>query len=382
MAAVLSIVAVELSGNTTLAGVPNAISQLAAAGAAFWFGYLWERRGRRFGITLGIGLGAIGLLIMFMAVWGKNFWLLLFGVIGAGIARSAVQLSRFVAAEVSPPEARGRAISYVVLGGTVGAVAGPLISDPTNQWGIRLGFGEWAGPLGAGAVLFGISAGIVFFGLQPEPSQVARQVDALFPEDKKSAFLTRPLSQIMRQPGVLAAMAAMVISQMVMIMVMGITSLHMKALSHDLGAISAVFSAHMIGMFAFSIFTGQLADRWGRVPVILVGIVILMASFILAPMYPTALMLGISLYLLGLGWNLCFVGGSALLSDQLSSGERARTQGYNDLFLGLASALGSLLSGWLFAQGGFGLLNAVSIGLTLIPLVMLGWWRISARKPA
>lgn len=380
MAAVLSIVAVELSQSTSLAGVPNSVSQLAAAGAAFWFGYLWERRGRRLGITLGLGLGAVGLLLMFVAVWGKNFWLLLLGVIGVGIARSAVQLSRFVAAEVSPPNARGRAISYVVLGGTVGAIVGPLISDPTNQWGIALGFGEWAGPLGAGAVLFGISAAVVFFGLQPEPSQVARQIDALYPEDKESTLLTRPLSQIIRQPAVLAAMAAMVISQMVMIMVMGITSLHMKALSHDLGAISAVFSAHMIGMFAFSIFTGQLADRWGRVPVILVGIVILMASFILAPMYPTALMLAISLYLLGLGWNLCFVGGSALLADQLSSGERARTQGFNDLFLGLASALGSLLSGWLFAQGGFGLLNAVSIGLTFIPLIMLGWWRMASHK--
>jgi MFS family permease len=172
----------------------------------------------------------------------------------------------------------------------------------------------------------------------------------------------------------------MAVSQMVMIMVMGITSLHMKVLSHELGAISRVFSAHMIGMFAFSIFTGQLADRWGRVPVILTGIGVLMASFILAPMFPTALMLGISLYLLGLGWNLCFVGGSALLSDQLTRGERARTQGFNDLFLGLASALGSLVAGWIFDGGGYGALNATAAVLTLLPLVLLGWWFMMKRR--
>jgi MFS family permease len=150
----------------------------------------------------------------------------------------------------------------------------------------------------------------------------------------------------------------------------------MKNLAHDLGAISVVFSAHMVGMFAFSIFTGQLADRWGRIPVILTGISILMISFVLAPIYQTAIMLSISLYLLGLGWNLCFVGGSALLTDQLSSGERARTQGFNDLFLGLASALGSLVAGWLFDSGGYGLLNAVSAALTILPLIFLGWWRL------
>ena len=160
---------------------------------------------------------------------------------------------------------------------------------------------------------------------------------------------------------------------------MGITSLHMQRLAHQLGAIAAVFSAHMLGMYAFSIFTGQLADRLGRVPIILAGIGVLMASFILAPMYPTALMLGISLYLLGLGWNLCFVGGSALLSDQLNSGERARTQGFNDLFLGLASASGSLAAGWLFATAGYGGLNAVAALLTLIPLGILTWWRLTLK---
>jgi MFS family permease len=380
MAAVLAIVAVELSGKASWAGVPNSLLQLAAAGSAFWFGYLWERIGRRYGIALGLGMGAVGLYFMFTAVQSGNFWVLLAGVIGAGFARSAMQLARFTAADISPPDQRGRAISYVVLGGTVGAVAGPLIADPANNFGKSLGFAEWSGPIGAAALLFAVAALVVYLGLQPEPSQIANQMDTLYPEKEEAERNIRGLLEIMRQPAVLTATVTMAISQMVMIMVMGITSLHMKVLSHELGAISRVFSAHMIGMFAFSIFTGQLADRWGRVPVILTGIGVLMASFILAPMFPTALMLGISLYLLGLGWNLCFVGGSALLSDQLTRGERARTQGFNDLFLGLASALGSLVAGWIFDGGGYGALNATAAVLTLLPLVLLGWWFMMKRR--
>ena len=382
LSSVIAIVAVELSGKPSWAGVPNSVLQLAAAGAAFWFGYLWGRIGRRNGLTLGLVMGAAGLAIMFLAVQSNNFWILLAGMIGVGFARSAIQLGRFVAADVNPPDQRGRAISYVVLGGTVGAIAGPLISDPSNELGMKLGFAEWSGPIGAGAILLAISALITYFGLQPEPNEVAREIDALYPEKDQTKQSSRPLLAIMNQPAVLTATVTIAISQMVMIMVMGITSLHMKNLAHGLGAISVVFSAHMVGMFAFSIFTGQLADRWGRIPVILLGISILMISFILAPIYQSALMLSVSLYLLGLGWNLCFVGGSALLTDQLSRGERARTQGFNDLFLGLASALGSLVAGWLFDTGGYGLLNGVSAGLTLLPLIFLGWWRFLKYDPA
>lgn len=376
LSSVIAIVAVELSGKATWAGVPNSVLQLAAAGAAFWFGYLWGKIGRRNGVTLGLVLGSAGLAIMFLAVQSKNFWVLLIGILGVGFARSAIQLGRFVAADVNPPNQRGRAISYVVLGGTVGAIAGPLISDPSNELGMKLGFAEWSGPIGAGAILLAISALVTYFGLRPGPDKIAREIDALYPERDQTKQSARPLLTIMKQPAVLTATITIAISQMVMIMVMGITSLHMKNLAHDLGAISVVFSAHMVGMFAFSIFTGQLADRWGRIPVILAGISILMISFVLAPIYQSALMLSVSLYLLGLGWNLCFVGGSALLTDQLSSGERARTQGFNDLFLGLASAVGSLVAGWLFDAGGYGLLNAVSAGLTLLPLIFLGWWRL------
>jgi MFS family permease len=118
------------------------------------------------------------------------------------------------------------------------------------------------------------------------------------------------------------------------------------------------------------VISGQLADRWGRVQVILTGAGVLLLSCLTAPLSPDVLPLAVSLFLLGLGWNFCFVGGSTLLADQLSPAERARTQGANDLIVGLASATGSLSAGIIFSGLGFALVAALGASLALIPIFL------------
>ena len=135
-------------------------------------------------------------------------------------------------------------------------------------------------------------------------------------------------------------------------------------------------------MYAFSIFSGQLADRWGRGPVILVGASGLILACILAPISTNLAPLAFSLFLLGLGWNFCYVGGSSLLADQLNHLERAKTQGFNDLLIGLASAIGSFISGLIFAASGFGVVGLVGVGLAIIPLGLTLWWQMGQRRLA
>jgi MFS family permease len=135
-------------------------------------------------------------------------------------------------------------------------------------------------------------------------------------------------------------------------------------------------------MFAFSFLSGRLTDRWGRGPVILTGAGLLVLASLLAPLSPGLFPLSFALFLVGLGWNFCFVGGSTLLSDQLSPAERARTQGTNDLLIGLGTATASLLSGVMFASMGYaamGILGAlVSLGLAGVT----AWWLFSGRSAA
>ena len=172
----------------------------------------------------------------------------------------------------------------------------------------------------------------------------------------------------------------MALGQVVMVAIMVITSLHMRGHQHGLGDISVVISAHTFGMFAFSIVSGRLADRWGRGPVIVFGCVTLILACLAATFSPDVLPLGVALFLLGLGWNFCYVGGSALLADQLSPGERTRTQGFNDLLVGLASAFGSLESGFIFASLGYNVMAYVSAGIAVLPLIAALLW-MARRAP-
>ncbi len=370
MATLNPILGAKLGGSDAWAGVPPAVYQVGAAFAASVWGVLMERFGRRKGIFAGMLLGVVGSGVVVAAEQMVSLWFFLFGMLLMGFAQSAILLGRFAAAEVHPPLERGGAISMVVLGGTFGAVFGPALVGPTGQWVQQFGFDELSGAYFASMVLFAFAAVVIFIGLRPDPRELGRQVAELFPSIIPDGP-ARPILEIFRQPAAMAAVAAMVFGQVVMVAVMVITSLHMHGHQHVLGDIALVISAHTIGMYAFSIISGQLADRWGRKPVILIGALTLLLACLTAPLSPDVLPLAVSLFLLGLGWNFCFVGGSALLSDQLSPVERARTQGVNDLMVGLASALGSLGSGLVFAAAGYTVVALVAAVLSLIPLGLI-----------
>lgn len=364
-----SILGAKLGGDASWAGVPSAVYLLGGALAASLWGVLMDRIGRRNGIAAGLVLGAAGTGMVIHSVGANSLAWFLGGMVLMGVANAATQLGRFAAAEVNPPEQRGRAISFVVLGGTVGAIFGPLLVGPMGEFVQTLGLDELTGAYLASLMLFAAGALAVFLGLRPDPRDLGRSVAEAHPESNLRSEVRPPL-EILRQPAALTAVAAMVFGQATMVAVMVITSLHMRGHDHHLGDISAVISAHTIGMFAFSVVSGRLADRWGRGPVILTGAATLLLACLAAPLSPDVIPLAVALFLLGLGWNFCFVGGSALLADQLSPAERGRTQGMNDLFVGLASATGSLGSGFLFAMSGYTLVALVSAALSLIPMLL------------
>lgn len=376
-----ALIGVDLTGRPSMAGVPGAFYVLGqACGAMFW-GLTLEYLGRRRGLSLGQTFGLIGSVICVAAVVDRSFLFFLCGLVLLGVARSAVDLARFAAADVYLPEKRGRAISNVVLGGTVGAVVGPLLVGPVARLAVLTGFPELAGPYAVSGAALLVAALLIFTGLRPDPRDVGRELARLHPASVPQKA-TRSLAHIVRQPEVLVAMGAMVFAQMVMIVRMSITAVHMKDHHHALTGVSLVISAHAVGMYAFSMLSGRMTDRWGRGPAIILGAIILNLSCLLSAPSINLLPLAAGLFLLGLGWNFAYVAGSALLADQLSPGEKAKTQGLNDLLLNLTSAVSQVGSGIVYAAGGYAVVTIVAAGVALVPLALTICWKVTAARRA
>ena len=170
-------------------------------------------------------------------------------------------------------------------------------------------------------------------------------------------------------------MVVLAFTQMAMMIPMSITSVHMKHHAHALGAISFVISAHTLGMYAFSLWSGKFTDRKGRAPAIAAGAVIMvLACTFAAPSTGRWPLMG-ALFALGLGWNLAYVAGSALLSDQLATRERSKMQGLNDLVMNVASGASQIASGLLAARSGYAAVYAAAASAALVPLGAALWWR-------
>jgi MFS family permease len=270
----------------------------------------------------------------------------------------------------------------VVIGGAVGSVVGPLLIGPSGHRAQQAGLNELVGPYLVTLAILAVASLVIYLWLRPDPRDVGRKIAALHPGIMVHPGPARPVPQTLRTPAAVVAVSAMVFSHMVMAMLMCMVSLHMIDHQHTLAGISLVISAHTFGMYAFSMVSGRLTDRWGRGPVILTGSATLVLACVLATVSPDVVPLSIALFLLGLGWNLCYVSGSALLSDQLSPDERAGTQGANDFLTGLAAAAASFGSGVIFAGAGYVALGIVGAAASLVLMGLAGWWMVGKRRLA
>jgi MFS family permease len=372
-ATVNAIVGVELSGNQGYAGVPGTLLLIGAAGIAPFAGRLMQRIGRRWGLALGFFIGAFGMLLGGLAIAIHSFLLFLAALLLIGAARGAVDQSRYAAADANIPSQRARAISTVVFAGTIGAILGPSLVKPSGMFLGLFNIPDLAGPMLSGMLLFAISGLLILLLLRPDPRDMAQAIAREYPETQQHQGNARSFVTIVQQPLALLAIVAMVIGQAVMVLVMTVTSEHMNHNHHDLGNISLVIMAHTLGMFGFSMLCGRLADKIGRPLTIGLGALILIAGCVIAPVSLHTAWLALALFLVGLGWNFCYIAGSTLLSDQLAPSERASIQGSNELIINVVSAVSSLASGFILAFLGFDMLGYTGAAMSLIVVLLVVW---------
>jgi MFS family permease len=377
--ALTSPLAAELSGTDSAAGVPSTLSLLGRAAIAYPIGLVMDRLGRRAGLSIGFLLGLGGALVSVWAIIDRSFAGFLLGATLLGAARASAEQSRYVAAEIQPFALQARIMGTIVFAGTLGAIGGPLLVDPAGNLAAQAGLPERSGVFIIAALLLALALILTVAFVRPDPLSLSRSMRTAKGGDEPARESARPLRQIFARPAVILAVAAMLIGQLVMTLLMVITPLEMSHHQHDDQAISWVIMAHTLGMFGLSGVTGWLIDRFGRTAMIFAGGVLLIVAAIIAPLSPEVVPLAAALFLLGLGWNFCFLAGSALLAGELNVAERGRAQGASEMLVALGSGAGSLATGLLFDAGGMLAVALVGLFFSLALIGLLGWSTLPGR---
>ena len=357
--ALATLVAADSLG-ATWSGAPNTAGVLGTAAGTLTLAGFMARRGRRPGLLLGYVLAILGALLAMVAVLSGSLILLVAALFLLGLGNGSAQLARYAAAELYPPERRGFGISSVVWAGTIGAVLGPNVIKPAAAAGDAFGLPPFAGVF-AFVSLVSIGATIVTTAMP--------RIQDRSTKPQSGPRSLRDASRSLTRPHVKVALSAMVVAQLIMVAVMTMAPLHLHMHGQSLSRVGFILSVHTLGMFVLSPLSGWFTDRFGSTTVIwaALGTLLVATMLIVAAPAPDGHSLTVALFLLGYGWNLAIVGGSALLSHAIEVEEGTRLQGLVDSLVWSSSAIAALASGAIFAAGDYLLLASVSGTLALIP---------------
>ncbi|QBP41250.1 MFS transporter [Paenisporosarcina antarctica] len=377
-----ALLARDMLGTDSFAGVPVALFTLGSAGAALIIGRLSQRFGRRSGLATGFLAGGIGAIGVVIAALTNNIFLLFASLLIYGSGTATNLQARYAGTDLASSKQRGTAISIAMVSTTFGAFAGPNLVGVMGRFATSIGVPSLAGPFILAATAYIIAGLVLLVLLRPDPLTVAQ---AIADEQKTSDInvLNADSKTLeINKRGIILGASVMVITQIVMVAIMTMTPVHMLHHGHDLSDIGLVIGIHVAAMYLPSLVTGVLVDKLGRIVMAIAAGATLMAAGLVAAFAPadSMLMLIIALALLGLGWNFGLISGTALIVDSTYPSTRAKTQGSVDVLVALAGVSGGGISGIVVAFTSYATLSLAGgfLSLLLIPVVI--WSRNRKNK--
>lgn len=376
------LLAEDMLGTNSFAGIPVALFTLGSAGAALFVGRLSQRFGRRLGLSTGFLVGGIGAIGVVIAAITNNIYLVFASLLIYGSGTATNLQARYAGTDLANSKQRGTAISIAMVSTTLGAVAGPNLVSVMGEYATSIGVPALAGPFILAAVAYIIAGLVLLFLLRPDPLAVAKAI-----ADQQNTYDTNQLeidSQTMtiNKRGIILGSTVMVITQIVMVAVMTMTPVHMRHNGHSLSDVGMLIGFHIAAMYLPSLVTGILVDKGGRIVMTIAAGATLMAAGIVAAFASadSLFVLIIALALLGLGWNFGLITGTALIVDSTTPSNRAKTQGKADVLVAFAGVSGAGISGLAVAYTSYAALSLVGgfLSLLLIPAVI--WSRTKTKN--
>jgi MFS family permease len=351
------IVGLQLTPDPRLATLPAAMVLLGSTITMIPASMMMQRIGRKAGFLLGAAFGCIAGIIAMIAIHLHDFWMFIAASLLVGAYSGFANYYRFAAADIASDAFRSRAISWVVAGGVVAAVAG------TNV--VRFTQNLTATPFVAtyfALTLLSLAAWFVINKLSLPPLAIAA-----------SDGPARSLPAIIRQPVYITAVICSTVGFAMMALVMTATPLAMVMCGFTVGDSATVIQWHVLGMFVPSFFTGALIRRFGVLTIAGLGVATLGAHVAIALTGIEFLRFLSGLTLLGIGWNFLFIGGTNLLTEAYRPAERAKVQAAHDFMMMTVVSIASFSAGGLLNTWGWNTIN-----VTVLPFLFLATVAIAA----
>ncbi len=353
-----------IAADKAFATLPVSAIILATALATIPASLLMKRVGRRAGFLTGSATGMSGILVASYALWIGSFWLFVLGTFLIGINGGFAQYYRFAAADAASKDFRSKAISYVIAGGVAAGIIGPQLVRWTNDL--------LPVPFLASVLALLAPASIAFLLL----SQL--RIPPLSDEEIRSSG--RPLFAITRSPAFIVSALSGMVGYGVMSMIMTATPIAMVGCGFAIPQSAGVIQWHVLAMFTPALFTGHLIHRFGVLPVIFTGLLLLLGCVAVAVSGLDIMNFTIALVALGLGWNFTFVGASSLLTETYQPSERAKVQATNDFLVFGTAATGSLSAGALLNAFDWNTVNLLALPLITLTGLITVWYALTQRR--
>ncbi|PLK44003.1 MFS transporter [Emticicia sp. TH156] len=352
------VVGLQMAPDKNLATLPLAMITVGTAGMMIPASLIIRKLGQRNAFMIGTLIGVLSGLVSWYAIIQNSFWLFSVGNMLIGAYQGFSQYYRFAAADAVPDNAKSKAISFVIAGGVVAAFAGPNLARFTQH----LGAVPYAYSYFSIILLSVVALGVVSFLKLQRTSAV---------QTKEAVKKGRPLKEIIKNKDTILAILASSTAFAVMGMSMTVTPIAMHSVGHSSDSSATVIQWHVLGMFLPSFFTGMLIQKFGVYRIIISGLAILSLYIVIALMGTGFVHFVSALFIVGLGWNFLFIGGSSLLTKVYRPEEKEKTQAFHDFTVFAVISIASFFAGSLFNYWGWNGVNIALIPMLIITLIVV-----------
>lgn len=352
------LVGLQMAPDKNLATLPLAMITVGTAGMMIPASLIIRKLGQRNAFMIGTLIGVLSGLLSWYAIIQNSFWLFSVGNMLIGAYQGFSQYYRFAAADAVPDNAKSKAISFVIAGGVVAAFAGPNLARFTQH----LGAVPYAYSYFSIILLSVVALGVISF-LKLQRTSAVQTNEAV----KKG----RPLKEIIKNKDTILAILASSTAFAVMGMSMTVTPIAMHSVGHSSDSSATVIQWHVLGMFLPSFFTGMLIQKFGIYRIIISGLAILSLYIVIAVMGTGFVHFVSALFIVGLGWNFLFIGGSSLLTKVYRPEEKEKTQAFHDFTVFAVISIASFFAGGLFNYWGWNGVNIALIPMLIITLIVV-----------